>query len=241
VRGNKGKKMTKTIFITGIGSGIGRALAEKHIERGNRVYAIGRHEDKSIMSHPHFHFFHLDFHEPELIRDDLRTFVHKIHFDRVILNAGMCSEVRDMLEIPLEEMRDVMNVNLWSHKQVIDALMIHANVDQVVAIGASPSVFEHRGCGAFALSKAALQALIQLYAEEFPNTHFGVLLPDLIQTPMLSKILQDTDPMRYPIVKQIQESRVMPLDQAIPKLMDAFVKIKQLKNGTTMEMRKLKI
>jgi NAD(P)-dependent dehydrogenase (short-subunit alcohol dehydrogenase family) len=229
----------KTVFIAGVSSGIGRGLAEEHIRRGDYVYAIGRHESKSLISHPHFAFMPVDFLDADMVRDSLHEFVNNRTFDRVILSAAIYPEMRDMTDTTLHEIRTIMNINVWSHKHTIDALLSHSQTNQIIALSASPALFSHQGFGAYAISKAALNTLIQLYAEEFPHVHFSALAPELIQTPTFSTFLKEDNSMRFPAIQDIRDSLILPLNQAIPKLMDALEKVKRLKSGSFVEMKKL--
>jgi NAD(P)-dependent dehydrogenase (short-subunit alcohol dehydrogenase family) len=117
--------------------------------------------------------------------------------------------------------------------------LTHTQTDQIVALSASPVFFSHQGFGAYAIAKAALNAMIQLYAEEFPFVHFSAIAPELIQTPTFSAFLKEADFVRYPALQKIRDSVMLPLDQAAPKLMDAFEKVKRLKSGSFIEMKKL--
>ena len=229
----------RNIFIAGVSSGIGRVLAEEHIRQGDYVYAVGRSEPKSLLSHPNLSFFPMDLSDADLVRDDLSDFVNKRNFDRAILSAGSYSDMHNMIDFTLERMRETMNINVWAHKHIIDALMAHTHTQQVVAFGASPATFVRKGLGDYAISKAALTTMIQLYAEEFPHVHFSTIAPVLIQTPTLSALLQSANSSRYPVIQEIRDSLILPLGQAIPKLMDALEEVKRIKSGSFVEMKKL--
>ena len=229
----------KSIFIAGVSSGIGRGLTEEHLRRGDTVYAAGQHEAKALTSHPRFHFIPVDLYDADMIRDTLRTFVLGRQFDRVVLNAAIYPDMRNIIDTTLDTMHYVMNANVWAHKHIIDAVLSHAQVEQIVALSASPALFNHPGMGAYAISKAALNTLIELYAREFPYVHFSAIAPDLIQTPTFSAFLQESNSERYPIIQRIRDSVILPLHQGVPKLLDAFEKVKRIKSGSFIEMKKL--
>jgi len=229
----------KTVFITGVSSGIGRVLAEEHIRRGDYVFAVGRHEPKSLLSHPNLSFMPLDISNADLVRSDLSEFVIGRTFDRAVLNAAVYPEMHNITDLTLEEMRNTMNLNVWSQKHTIDALLSHTQTQQIIALSASPALFYRKGMGSYAISKSALNTLIQLYAEEFPHVHFSALAPVLIQTPTFSAFLQSENSKRYAVTQEIRDSLILPLAQAIPKLMDAFEEVKRSKSGSFIEMKKL--
>jgi NAD(P)-dependent dehydrogenase (short-subunit alcohol dehydrogenase family) len=229
----------KTVFITGVSSGIGHILAEAHIQRGDTVYGIGRHEAKSLISHPNFYFMPLDLRDADMVRDTLRPFVLNRSFDRVILNAGIYPKMQNMVDTPMETFRNAMNVNLWSHKNVIDTMLTHTQTQQIVALGATPELFNQKGMGAYAISKASLNAMIKIYAAEFSHVHFGSIAPELIQSPTLSALFHASDSKLYSVIQHLRDRPILSADQASPRLMDALEKIKYLKSGTFIEMKKL--
>jgi len=229
----------KNVFIAGVDSGIGYGLAEEYLARDYTVFAIGKATPKSLISHPRFYFMPIDMYNADLVRDELRDFVVARSFDRAILTAGIYPDMRNMIDITLETMRYVMNINVWSQKHIIDALLAHSQIKQIVVLSASPNLFNHYGMGSYAISKAALNTMIELYAEEFSHVHLSAIAPALIQTPTFSAFIQDENSARYPITQRIRDSVILPLNQAVPRLMDAMENVKKLKSGSFAEMKKL--
>ncbi len=229
----------RTVLIAGVSSGIGRALAEEHIRRGDHVFGVGRHECKSLLSHPHFTFLPLDLSDADMVRDAMRMHIVGRTFDRAILSAAVYPEMRNLIDTTLEEMRRTMDINVWAHKHLIDALLAHTQTEHIVAFSASPARFNRKGLAAYAISKATLNTLIELYAKEFPFVHFSALAPELIQTPTLNAFLRADNSKRYSATQEIRDSLMLPLAQAIPRLMDAIEKTKRIKSGSFVEMKKL--
>lgn len=90
----------------------------------------------------------------------------------VILNAGI-----------LDEIKRVMDVNVWSNKAIMDWLHGWGRlIEQVVMISSGASVLGNKGWGAYALSKAALTMLARFYAHEFPDTHIAAVAPCLLHS-----------------------------------------------------------
>jgi NAD(P)-dependent dehydrogenase (short-subunit alcohol dehydrogenase family) len=231
----------QNILITGTGSGIGRALAEEYIRRGDSVYSIGRNPPKSIMSHINFIFFPLDLSNQDLVHEDIREFVSNNHFEQVILNAGAYGRTERLVDTSMKAIEKIMNVNLWSNKKIIDTLLTHSQVDQITALGASPSIFDQTGFGSYALSKAALAGMIHQYAQEFPDVHFSTLAPELIQTDTLSQLLKSTDTTRFPHVARIRDRNMISPDQAAPLIIEALSLLRQKPSGSFVEMSKLNL
>ena len=90
----------------------------------------------------------------------------------------MLGSLGDMSEAQLDDLKRVMDVNVWSNKTVLDALFARAfPVKQVVTISSGAAVNGNRGWRGYSISKAALNMLTRLYAAENPDTHFCARWP----------------------------------------------------------------
>src|SRR5690606_14087872 len=115
--------MEKVVFITGVGSGIGAALAEWHLNEGDRVFGVSRRSPEGLLAKPGFAFASLDLSRLDTIAPAIGKLLAAAgRVDTVVLNAGVLGKIGDMAEIPLETMGHVMDVNLWANKAVLDAL-----------------------------------------------------------------------------------------------------------------------
>ena len=112
----------KNILITGIGSGLGEALAGEYLANGDTVYAIGRTFPKIFDNNPHFFFFPYDLSQTFMIKAEIEPFVENHSFDMIILNAGVLGEIQMLDQTDLENIKEVMEVNLWANKELIDTL-----------------------------------------------------------------------------------------------------------------------
>jgi benzil reductase ((S)-benzoin forming) len=84
-----------------------------------------------------------------------------------VLNAGVIAEIKDLQHTGLDEIKRVMDINVWSNKILIDLLISQEEPPkQIAAISSGASVYGNRGWNAYSLSKAALNMLIKLYARE---------------------------------------------------------------------------
>jgi NAD(P)-dependent dehydrogenase (short-subunit alcohol dehydrogenase family) len=130
--------------------------------------------------------------------------------DRVILNAGVSSDLRDLVDTPLADIQHTMNVNTWSNKVLLDALLSsQLPIRQVVGISSGAAVNGSRGWNGYALSKAAFVMLLKLYAAEWPDTHFCSLAPGLVQTRMQDDLcdLEPAQLEKFSSVKRLLAAR----------------------------------
>ncbi|GAB4359125.1 MAG: SDR family NAD(P)-dependent oxidoreductase [Methylohalobius crimeensis] len=229
------------ILITGIGSGLGKALAEYYLARDVQVYALGRHLPENLKEHPRLHFQFCDLRGLERIDSAVRALLNGTEtLDLIILNAGVLNAINDMTDIPVHELETVMTVNVWSNKVLLDTVIdLDLKVDQVVGISSGAAGNCNRGWNAYSLSKAALNALLKLYSRELENTHVTSLAPGIIWTPMLKKLIETTDTTRFPSVQRVKEAdKLSPKEAA--KLLDAtFPKLKAYESGSFLDVRAL--
>lgn len=229
--------MMANILITGVSSGLGEALAKEYLESGNTVYAIGRTMPHLLDKNPHFFFFPYDLNETFLIQSTLKEFVKNRSFDIVILNAGVLGDIQPLYETDLADLKDVMEVNLWANKELIDTLQAHAQVKQIIGISSGAAVNGSKGWGAYSLSKAALNMLLKVYAKELPEIHFTALAPGVIDTPMVQHIIENVNDEAYPSAKRLKEGEIQTSQKAAKRLIDTFPKLLAYESGSFLDVR----
>ncbi len=229
------------LLITGVGSGLGEALARRYLDKGDHVFALGRHLPETLEGHPRLHFQRCDLRRLEAVDPAARKLLGGVdRLDLVVLNAGILRAIRDMTETPLYEIDEAMAVNVWANKVLIDTLIdLQLDIAQIVGISSGAAVNCNRGWNAYSLSKAALNALLKLYAREMLGTHITALAPGIIHTPMLEQVVRTTDTDKYPSVKRIQETEKMTPDQAAHLLEETFPRLRAYESGAFLDVRNL--
>ncbi len=238
--------MPQNIFITGVSSGIGNGLARAYLERGEIVYGVSRRTPDDLVGNLNFYFSVLDLTDHNKAGPVMGMLLKSAPvLDLVVLNAGILSPIRDMIDTPLADLQRAMEVNVWSNKVLLDWLLKSGKtIKQVVGISSGAAVNGHRGWNGYSLSKAALNMLTQLYAAERPDIHFTALAPGLIDTDMQAYLSSLPPDDRYPSVRFLQQARGtddMPApDTAAEMLVKAFEAVKQNKSGGFTDVRELK-
>ena len=206
----------KTALITGTSSGLGRGLAEQLLESGCAVYGCSRRGCDLAGIHDRV----LDLTDRQAVVDALASLLAGVDsLDLVVLNAGVLGRISDLVDSPLDDLKQVMEVNLWANKGVMDWLHEWGRpVDQVVMISSGAAVLGNRGWGGYALSKAALNMLAKLYAHEFPHTHITALAPGIIDTAMMDHLCGEADSKAFPALQRLRHARGT---QAMPGPRDA--------------------
>ena len=226
------------LFITGIGSGLGKALAEEALKRGYEVYALSRRLPQDLRGKVRFKG--CDLLELERIHPAVVELLSGVDsLDLVILNAGVLGRFGDMHEVPLYEMEKVMDINVWANKVIIDALIdLNIPIRQIVGISSGAAVNCNRGWNAYSISKAALNCLLKLYAREMEKTHITALAPGLVLTPMLEEVMRQ-DERKFPSIKRIKESPKRTPEEAAKLLFDTFPRLLEFESGSFVDVRKI--
>ena len=236
--------MQKTIYITGVSSGLGHGLAKVYLEQGATVYGCSRRKPEELVDLG-LRFQAIDLSDANTGKVLLSNQIQGVdRFDVVILNAAKLGEIRDMQDTPLTDLRETMEINLWANKWVLDTFFSwNRDVKQVIAISTGASRSGSRGWNGYSLSKAALNMLVQLYAGERPETHFTSLAPGLVDTAMQDYITSLPEDDRYPpleVLKAAKGTEKMPDGETCArKLIDAFPKLLQLESGSYEDIRQL--
>ncbi|TVR45432.1 MAG: SDR family NAD(P)-dependent oxidoreductase [Puniceicoccaceae bacterium] len=203
--------MSRKVFITGVSSGLGWGLARQYLSEGAIVHGCSRREPADLAEgFPG----RLVFRSVDLSREaEARAAVEELlveagAIDVAVLNAGILPEVRDLRDTPLATLREVMEVNVWSNKWLIDLLASRREpVRQVVAISSGAAVSGMRGWNAYSVSKAALNMLVKLYAAELPEIHFTAFAPGLIDSAMQDYLTGLPPDERFPPLEKLRRAK----------------------------------
>jgi benzil reductase ((S)-benzoin forming) len=231
----------QNIFISGISSGIGQALAQHYAQKGHQVYGVSRRSLSTLNSN--IHHLKMDLLQHPTIGKGLDELLNKIDLDLVILNAGVLGRMTSMQEATMNELKNTMEINLWSQKVLLDCLLQNHKVKNVIGISSGAAINGNLGWSGYSLSKAAFNMLIQLYAKEFPLTHFIALAPGLVDTPMQDYLCGEVDAVKFPSVSRLQAARgtenmPTPSDFAI-RFEKELPKILQFDSGSYVDLRNL--
>ncbi|HER10014.1 MAG TPA: SDR family NAD(P)-dependent oxidoreductase [Bacteroides sp.] len=233
------------ILITGTSSGIGNSLAREYLEKGDRVFGISRNFSDSLKKYADYHHLSHDLSVHAELEQRLRQLLNGTNaLDRVILSAGVLPAINDMRDTSMEEIRRVMDVNVWANKMLLDALFkLIPQIHQVVAISSGASRSGARGWNVYAISKAALNSLVRLYADEIPETHFSAMAPGVVETGMQDYIFSLPDDERFPVVNRLKEMKrkkqMKDPREAAADLIGAMEIAMQRESGSYIDVREL--
>lgn len=198
-------------LVTGASRGIGRAIALELARRGAHVIALARTQgaleeiDDELRAHGQ---------EATLVPCDLRDFealdrlglaIHERwkKLDIFVGNAGMLGPVSPLSHIDPKAFESVFSLNVtanWRLIRSLDSLLRASDAGRAVFItsGAGSKADMGAYLGAYAASKAALDALARTYAAETLNTsNVRVMIanPGPLRTGMRAALMPGEDPM----------------------------------------------
>lgn len=170
----------KHALITGTSSGIGLALTNQLLAMGYQVHGIGR--QAPALAHQAGYSHHLcDLSDIGNLTTEMMRFLGPREnvrcFNFVALNAGQfCQAMRRVSDTPMEEIAYLLELNCLANKTVLDALFRSGIEVPLCAVSTSIAGQRARaGNGGYAISKAALNMMMELYALEHPQTFFAVI------------------------------------------------------------------
>ena len=199
----------KHILITGGGTGIGRALAERFAAKGWRVTIVGRrlellqqvardYPDKiSIIS-------------ADVGRNQDRQKIvseAKGTLDLLVHNAAVLGPVGPILDQSPEDWKSHMATNVEGPLFLTQVLLLKlVENSRVVNISSGAAHQGIPGWGMYCTSKAALFMLGQLLKDELAqrNIWFGSVRPGIVDTPMQAEI-RALKPENFPMVEQFRQ------------------------------------
>ncbi|MCP4077150.1 MAG: SDR family NAD(P)-dependent oxidoreductase [Gammaproteobacteria bacterium] len=229
------------IFITGNSNGLGLGLTQFYLNQANQVYSLSRSE--CPLSHANLHHSKLDLSNLDEIEPSLNKLLPDT-IDLVILNAGILGEINDLADTSMQQVQNIMDINVWSNKVIIDWLIKHdIKVKQLILISSGASINGNRGWGIYSMSKAAINMMAKLYVHEMPDTHICAYAPGLVHTQMQEYLCKKVDTVKFPSIKGLvkaYETEYMPdIETAAKNIAASFNKCTEFDSGSFIDIRQL--
>jgi uncharacterized oxidoreductase len=204
-----------TIFITGGGSGIGRALAEALHKRGNKVIISGRrkgHLDAVVKANPGIQAIQLDIADPDNIKAVAQKLIREYPDLNVLINnAGIMEPDQAAGTIDEKLLASTVTTNLLGPIRLTSALVDQLKSRRgVILYNTSVLGFVPLAVTAvYSATKAALHsyALSQRFLLRNSDVRVLEMVPPWVRTELMNS--QDAE-------------QAMPLDQFISETLDAL-------------------
>jgi NADP-dependent 3-hydroxy acid dehydrogenase YdfG len=188
--------MTKSIFITGAASGIGKATATLFAQKGWFVGLFDINEEalKSLqiqIGEDKSCIHYLDVTQPESVKTALEYFGTETQqkMDILFNNAGVL-HMGSFEEISLEKHRQILEVNIFgvincTHQAL--TFLKNTPQSQVINMSSASAMYGIPEFASYSASKHAVRALTEALSLEFEQHQIKVsdIMPSFVSTPMV--------------------------------------------------------
>lgn len=208
------KMSGNTILLTGGGSGIGRALAEKLHAAGNQVIITGRNKgrlDDVIAANPGMIAMALDIADPQAIERFSGELIAAHPTLNVVINNAGIMEIEQIAKAPasLADAESTVVTNLLGPIRLTQALLPHllTQDDAVLMTVSSGLAFVPLASApTYSATKAGIHAWSMGIRQQLKDTSLQVieLAPPYVQTELLGEF-QAHDPNAMPLSEFIDE------------------------------------
>ncbi len=217
-----GRLAGKVALVTGASRGIGAAIAVAFAAEGAHLVLTARTtggleevDDRIRAIGGSATLVPLDLRDPERI-DDLAGALYQRwgHLDILVGNAGELGVLSPLGHIPPKVWGEVVDVNLnanWRLIRGLDPLLRAAAAGRAIFVtsGVARGVFPY--WGAYAVSKAALEILVRLYAAEIADTpvRANLIDPGIVRTRLRARAFPGENPEYLPPPESIAEAFIV--------------------------------
>lgn len=221
----------KLALITGASRGIGAAVAKRYAQEGAQLILVARSTkgleatDDAIRQ--------LGGEEPLLVPCDLIDYpkidemAKAIHdqfgkLDILVGNAGMLGSLMPLQQFPVQMWHETIGLNLhtnWHLIRAFDSLLRLSKNGRAIFVTTGATDTPPAYWGAYATSKAGLEAMVKVYAEEVKNNtslKVNLINPGATNTDMLDKAFPGKNLSEYPSPEDITEAFVQLAEDSCP-------------------------
>ncbi|MEN0088413.1 MAG: SDR family NAD(P)-dependent oxidoreductase [Pseudomonadota bacterium] len=209
----------KIALVTGATRGIGRAAALQLAAEGAHVYCLGRTvgaleelDDEIAAAGGKASLIPLDITDGDGIeRLGLAIFKRHGKLDILVASAGVLGPLSPVTHIETKHFMPVIDVNLtaqWRLLRAMDPLLQAADAGRAVFLTSGSAYKGRPYWGPYAMTKAALDAMVCTYAAEVANLNVKANLfsPGATATKMRAQAMPGEDPKTLPTPDQVAAS-----------------------------------
>ncbi|MFV5170208.1 SDR family oxidoreductase [Bacillus cereus] len=191
----KRKEISKSVIITGVTQGLGRAMVDRFHELGWNIYGCGRSKDKIEELKKQYSKIHdfqvIDVSDSQQV-NNWANYILNTHTapDMIINNASIVNQNAQLWKITAQEFENVINVNVNGVVNVIRAFvpaMVARKEGIIINMSSSWGREGEAELAPYCASKFAIEGITKSMALELPHGMAVVALDPggSISTPML--------------------------------------------------------
>ncbi|MEP2781157.1 MAG: SDR family oxidoreductase [Pseudoruegeria sp.] len=189
----------RSVLITGAGSGMGRTVALRLANEGASVTLWGRRTapleavaEEIRTTGGSALVQACDIANPQTIGSNLNAMMaHYGKLDAVFANAGYLGDFKPLVTTRASDFKKLIQINLVGTQQTVAQCLPHMEQGAVLINASWTADAVMPGSGAYAATKAALLAMVRVWAiEEGPKgNRINAINPGIILTPMADKVI----------------------------------------------------
>jgi len=205
---HKGRLAGRIALVTGASRGIGAAVAERYAAEGAHVYLVARTQggleevyDRISAAGGSATGVPLDLRKPEGIEQlAVAVFERFKRLDILVGNAGALGVLTPVPHLEPKVWDQVITVNATANYRLIrafDPLLRASDAGRAIFVSSGAARGSFAYWGAYAASKAALEALVSCWAAETAKTNLRIntVDPGAVRTRMRAEAFPGEDPM----------------------------------------------
>ncbi len=213
-----GRLAGRVALVTGASRGLGAAIARRYAAEGAELILLARtvggleETDDAIRAlGGHATLVPLDIADfPALDRLGAAIYERHKRLDILVANAAVLGTLSPLAHIDPKEWQRVIDVNLtanWRLIRSLDALLRASPAGRAIFVTASSGKAPRAYWGTYAVTKAALEQLAGIYAEEVETTKVRVNLvdPGRLRTAMRAQAYPGEKPEAQPLPETVTD------------------------------------
>ena len=182
----------KVAVVTGASRGIGLAIAQALVARGDRVTITGRNaeplaEAAAELGEDRAYAVAGKAHDPDHVAETIKATMRRYgRIDFLVNNVGTNPVFGPVIDLPADTVRKILDINVVSAfvwTQAVHGAWMSEHGGAVVNISSVASLRPAPGLGIYGMSKAALSYLTQQLALELaPSVRVNAVAPAVVKT-----------------------------------------------------------
>ena len=184
----------RRMIITGVSSGIGRAISAEALRLGWYVEGIGRNAPALLTEHPRGSFTTCDLSDRTALSGLRLAEDQSCELTVLVNNAGTLGPVKPGKNASWEEIDHCITLNTSSAMLLSAKFLAETSGEkQLYFTGSGAAEFAIEGWSAYCASKAAVHMYASVLAKEHPELRIHAFRPGKVNTPMQAEIRATTE------------------------------------------------